>query len=240
VPLRSSWSKGRSATYAYYLCQTKTCEAYGKSIARDKAEADIGDLIKTLEPTPQLIALAKALFRHAWDQRMAQAQESIRSGQRQIKAVEKQIEALLARIMESNNITVIEAYEDKITKLQRSKIILDEQLANQAAPQGSYAEKLEPVLTFLANPWKLWETGNVALRRTVLKLAFADRIQYDRNEGARTSKISLPFKVLERFADPKVCNGAGGETRSHVCSHLFRFTYPLFLCQKNINWFATI
>lgn len=27
VPLRSSWSKGRSSTYAYYLCQTKTCDS---------------------------------------------------------------------------------------------------------------------------------------------------------------------------------------------------------------------
>ncbi|GAA6176720.1 hypothetical protein NBRC116593_26390 [Sulfitobacter pacificus] len=223
VPLRSSWSKGRSATYAYYLCQTKTCEAYGKSIARDKAEADIGDLIKTLEPTPQLITLAKAMFRHAWDQRVAQAQEAIHSGQRQIKVVEKQIEALLARIMESSNITVIEAYEDKITELQRSKIILGDQLANQATPQGTYAEKLEPVLTFLANPWKLWETGHVALRRTVLKLAFADRIQYDRNQGARTAEITLPFKVLEEFTDQKVCSGAGGGTRTHTGTRPNRF-----------------
>lgn len=46
--------------------------------------------------------------------------------------------------MESNNITVIEAYEDKITELQRSKIILGEQLANQGTPQGAYAEKPEP------------------------------------------------------------------------------------------------
>ncbi|MBY5361933.1 zinc ribbon domain-containing protein [Rhizobium leguminosarum] len=32
VPLRSSWGKGRDKSYAYYLCQTKTCESYGKSI----------------------------------------------------------------------------------------------------------------------------------------------------------------------------------------------------------------
>ena len=147
---------------------------------------------------------------------MAQAQEAIQSGQRQIKAAEKQVEALLARIMESNNITVVEAYEDKIAELQRSKIILGEQLAKQAAPQGTYAKKLEPVLTFLANPWKLWKTGHVALGRTVLKLAFPNRIQYDRNQGARTAEIALPFKVLESITDPRVCSGAGGGTRTHT------------------------
>ena len=36
VPLRSSLTKGRSNYYPYYLCQTKTCVSYGKSIPRDK------------------------------------------------------------------------------------------------------------------------------------------------------------------------------------------------------------
>tara|TARA_R110002124_G_scaffold21617_11_gene82758 strand:- start:8444 stop:8557 length:114 start_codon:yes stop_codon:yes gene_type:complete len=31
----------------------------------------------------------------------------------------------------------------------------------------------------------------------VLKLAFADRISYDRIEGARTANIALIFKALE-------------------------------------------
>lgn len=45
VPFRSSWSKGRGKSYAYYLCQTKTCESYGKSIPREKLEDDIGTLV---------------------------------------------------------------------------------------------------------------------------------------------------------------------------------------------------
>ncbi len=59
----------------------------------------------------------------------------------------------------------------------KKQVIPGEQLAHQAVPKGSYEEKLEPALTFLASPWKLWETGHTALRRTVLKLAFAGRIQ---------------------------------------------------------------
>lgn len=214
VPLRSSWAKGRSQSYAYYLCQTKKCESYGKSIKRDKLEGEIGAMIKTLQPTQVLITLAKAMFKHAWNQRSDQAQEILESNQRQIKAVEKQVETLLERIMESSNVTVIRAYEGKIAELEHSKIILAEQLAKQAEPKGSFEGKLEPVLTFLSNPWKLWETGNIALRRTVLKLAFADRIQYDRNQGPRTPEIALPFKVLDMFADHKVCFGAGEGTRT--------------------------
>ncbi len=46
-------------------------------------------------------------------------------------------------------------------------------------------------------------------QRTVLRLAFAEQITYARNEGLRTPKTTLPFKVLEGFL-PKEDNG--GET----------------------------
>ncbi len=150
VPYRSSWARGRTKHYAYYLCQTKSCDSYGKSIARDKVEGDVGEIIKALQPTQQLFALAKAMFRHAWNQRLAQAQDAITSGQRQIK----QIDTLLSRIMDATNTRVIQTYEEKIGALEKTKIIATEQLAKQAKPKGSYAENLEPVLTFLANPWK--------------------------------------------------------------------------------------
>ena len=89
VPLRSSWSKGRGKSYPYYLCHTKTCVSYGKSIPRDKLEGDIGDLIRDLQPTENLFVLAKAMFSVAWEQRSMQAAEIIRSGERQISSVEK-------------------------------------------------------------------------------------------------------------------------------------------------------
>lgn len=62
--------------------------------------------------------------------------------------------------------------------------------------EGTFEEKLEPALQLLASPWKLWESDQITLRRMVLKLAFTDRITYHRNQGARTTKITLLFKVL--------------------------------------------
>ncbi len=124
------------------------------------------------------------------------------------------METLLTRIVESTNATVIGIYEAKIGSLEKSRRILAEQLANQAEPKGSFDEKPKPVLTFLANPWKLWETGHTTLRRIVLKLAFAERIQYDRKEGARTPQISLPFKALGGITDSNVCFGAVEKTRT--------------------------
>ena len=145
VPLRSFITKGNGGDYPYYLCQTKRCDAYGKSIARDKIEGEVGALIKDLQPTQGLVILATAMFRHAWDQRRNHAKQIILSGKRQIKDIEKQTEALLARIMQSTNTVIIGNYEHKISELEHEKRLLAEKLQNQAEPKGTFEEKLEPL-----------------------------------------------------------------------------------------------
>ncbi len=51
-------------------------------------------------------------------------------------------------------------------------------------------------MAFLASPWKIWASEAFEDKRAVLKLTFADRLAYVRNEGFRTAKTTLPFKVL--------------------------------------------
>ena len=41
------------------------------------------------------------------------------------------------------------------------------------------------------------------LKRTVLKLAFAQPLRYNRNEGYRTAEITYPFKMLADFLQQK-------------------------------------
>ena len=49
TPFTACWSKGRSIAYPYYLCQSKGCASYGKSVARDKLENQVGEMIKKCE-----------------------------------------------------------------------------------------------------------------------------------------------------------------------------------------------
>lgn len=195
-PLRSSWSKGLTKRYPYYLCQTKGCEAYGKSIPRDKIEGEVGELIKTLQPTRGLITVASEMFRKAWNARADQAKGIMAAAKREVQRLEREIESILNRIMSASNDTIIRRYEEKVEMLEREKALMLEKAANQRAPQGTFEEKLELALTFLANPWKLWESGNIHARRITLKLAFTSPILYCRNKGARTPDLSLPFNAL--------------------------------------------
>lgn len=197
VPFRSSWTKGKTKRYPYYLCQTKGCDSYGKSMARDIVEKDVGEVIKTIEPTGNLVTLVKLMFRHAWDIRLSQLDSLKASISKHISTADTQIEKLVERLLTTENGTVISRYEDKIDELERTKTRFRAQIAEMnTSNQPSYEEQLEPALHMITNPWKLWASGNITLRRLVLKLAFADRLEYDRKTGARTPHLALPFKAL--------------------------------------------
>lgn len=152
TPLRSSWTKGSTKLYPYYLCQTKGCEAYGKSIARDKLEGEVGEIIKTLEPTQGLIALASAIFRQVWDTRRDQAKALRASGKRELTRLYKEINAVLDRIMAASNTAIISRYEDKVETLERQRAVWTENLGKEVEPKGAFEEKLELTLIFLSSP----------------------------------------------------------------------------------------
>ena len=104
-------------------------------------------------------------------------------------------------------------------------LVLAEQLANQANPKGTCEEKLEPALTFLANPWKLWETAHVVLRGTVLLLAFADRLTDDRHQGARACRVeSNSHHRPNALCAANAASACGVNTR--ILSNATRFRTP--------------
>ncbi len=199
APLRSCWSKGKFKKYPYYLCHTKTCDSYGKSIPKAKVEGDFEKIVKSLCPSENVFNMAKAMFENALKQRLAQATHSRKTLRADMLRIEKQIEAFAERIIESASDAAINAYERKIDKLENERLLAEEKLAKGPQLKATKPELIELSLRFLANPWKLWASGNIALQKTVLRLAFSERLSYHRKDGYRTPKTTLPFKVLEDF-----------------------------------------
>jgi hypothetical protein len=84
-----------------------------------------------------------------------------------IAQIEKGIEVLLDRIVESGNASVIAAYEKRITKLEREKALAEEMLATNGKPRLTLEESFEHALQFLSSPWNIWVNSGVAGRKTV-------------------------------------------------------------------------
>ena len=110
--------------------------------------------------------------------------------------MQKQIDSLLDRIVEATSPSVIAAYEKRIESLEQNKLLLAEKASQTHKPQRCFSEMFERAMQFLSNPYKIWENGDLPHKIMVLRMAFSKRLAYHRNEGFRTVKTTLPFKVL--------------------------------------------
>lgn len=106
--LTACWSTSKTGKkHPYYLCKTKGCESYRKSIRRDTLEGDFEALLKTLEPSRNLFQLARAIFKDVWDMRLAQVQSTGKDLRQKAAQIEKQIDALVERTVEASSTSVI-------------------------------------------------------------------------------------------------------------------------------------
>jgi hypothetical protein len=124
-PLTACWSKSKTgAKHAYYYCFAKGCERKGKSIRRDRLEGAFVALLERLTPTERLFDLTRAMFRDAWDRRNGQALERVQVLEREAAKLNKQVAALLDRIVDASSPSVVAAYEKRIAELERAKLLL--------------------------------------------------------------------------------------------------------------------
>lgn len=199
--LTASWSRSRTgARHGYYRCYTKGCPTGRPSIRKADIETAIGEVIKSITPPADILALAKAMFKDAWSQRAAQIKEAASTLKRQSADTERQIASLLDKLVDASSPRVIKAYEERIEKLEHEKLAIAEKLENLGKPQRPFSELFEPAWAFLSNPYKYWEKGDITMRRMALRLAFEERIAYCREKGVRTAKTALPFKALEAIS----------------------------------------
>lgn len=159
-PLTACWSTSKTGKkFPYYLCHHVKCPSARKSIPRAKLEGEFETLLRGLTPSRTLFDLARDMFRKAWDMRLAQAQTTRVALEREAIALDRQIEQLVDRIVDSQSPTAISAYEARIAKLEREKLVLSERLPSGPGPKRSFDEMSN-------SPWSSSPTlGNSGLRR---------------------------------------------------------------------------
>ncbi len=196
-PMTACYSSGRNGKYPYYLCSTKGCEDYRKSIRKETMEKEFEALLMQLRPSQNLFYMASEMFKDLWEDQGRFAQKEGVSMKVEVRTIERKVDQFLDRIIGSHNSTAITRYEDEITKLEEQKITLNEKIKNCGRPLKSFDESFRTAMNFLASPCFLWSSDRLEDKRTVLRLVFAEKLPYQRNEGFRTAQTSLPFRVLE-------------------------------------------
>lgn len=195
-PLTACWSKGSHGRYPYYLCPKKGCVSYGKSIRREALEGAFEEVLKDLQPTPQLFAVATDMFRDLWDDLRKSGRERKLTLEEQQAALDRKIAQITDRIVDAGSDALISAYEKRLSDLEKDRLLIAERISSCGREMRDFDETLRTALTFLGNPHKIWRSEHFEDKRAVLKLTFADRLIYCRLGGLRTPNLSLPFKVL--------------------------------------------
>ena len=70
-PLTACWSTSKTGKkHPYYLCPTKGCTSYRKSIRREELEGDFETMLESLQPSEGVFGMVRAMFKDAWEQRL--------------------------------------------------------------------------------------------------------------------------------------------------------------------------
>ncbi len=198
-PMTACWSKGRTARYPYYYSFTKGCDEFRKSIRKEQVEAEFEELLLELKPSQELFFTAMDRFRDLWNDRQSQNKDDALLLKNELSKIDARVEQFLDRIVETENLSVISAYEERIEKLEGQKIILQEKIQNCGRPLADFDETFRTAMEFLSNPHRLWTSDNLEDKRLVYRLVFSEKLPYQRNEGFRTARTALPVTVLQQI-----------------------------------------
>ena len=191
------FSTGRSKRYPYYLCHTKNCASYGRSIRKEVLEGQFEELLRSLRPTPELFELAQEMFRDLWNARMSSETSNVKHLQAEVVRVERQIEQIVDRIIASDMATMVTAFENRVRGLELEKALLAEKIAQCGRPIADFDATHRTAMQFLENPYRIWLSERLCDKRNTVKLAFAEPIPYDRKHGFRTATAAVPFRIFK-------------------------------------------
>ena len=175
---------------------TKDCPDYRKSIKRADMEGNLEKILKELTPSEELFQVAYLMFKDIWDDRRHGHITLKQDLEKEFRSIESKVDQFLEQIVETNMPQIRSAYEQKISNLEREKLVIQEKMAKCGTILPEFDQTFRTALTMPSNPYKYWALGGIEEKINVLRLCFADNLIYDRNAGFRTAKTTLPFKHL--------------------------------------------
>ncbi|MED5550645.1 MAG: recombinase family protein [Pseudomonadota bacterium] len=201
VPLKGSWSRSRNGVrHAYYGCQTKGCEAYGKSTRKAVLEGEFEKLLEAVKPNAVLLRTATRMFKAVWDIQHNDVAARAESTRRELKKIDGEIETFVSRIAGASSPNLIPIYEKELVALNEKRLAEAEKLAELSGKKSGtkldFNEAYRTTMRFIANPLNLWRSPRVECRQAAIKYTFVTHPQWCRNSGYRTTQLSLPFKAL--------------------------------------------
>ncbi|MGE0108770.1 MAG: recombinase family protein [Bdellovibrionales bacterium] len=197
--LTACWSQGRKLKYPYYHCFNPDCPEYKKSIRKEKMETQFEELLEDIQPSEDMFQLVVSMLRNTWEQGEENTDQEASAIKGELSQIEKQINQFLDRIVSVDSPSVVKAYENRLKDLEFQKAKLSMRLADFEKPQKGFNQTFRTALELLRNPRKIWSSGEIEVRKMLLKLVFTHPLEYRQKSGFRTPLTSCPFRLFLGF-----------------------------------------
>lgn len=196
-PLTGSSPRGNGGRYAYYHCQNKNCQAYGKSISKQNLEKEFMDYLAFITPKEEFLSLFKETVLDLWQERG------------KLFAVEaKRCESRLAGLEEKKK-HIYEMREDgtytKEEFIERKQAIENEITSAKISASEAKIDlfdiegALAYATNFISNLGRQWFDLPPNLKQQFQKLVFPEGIPYQKDFGFGTAQLGLIFKLNQHF-----------------------------------------
>lgn len=198
-PLTGASSRGRTKMYPYYVCHTKGCKYYGKSIKPEVMEHRFHHLLAEQKLKDDVDPLVKLTFDRVYKEEVitAKTQEAIVTSHR--SSLEEHARKLTEAIFGAKNPAVKKVYEAQLEKIATE---LENPDLNEAEMDFSvpYRTALEKSTALLKSPLKYWVSLDVREQHRLFFFIFEEKLHYDLENGYRTTEIPSAATLFETFA----------------------------------------
>ncbi|MCK5555172.1 MAG: hypothetical protein KAI76_02955, partial [Alphaproteobacteria bacterium] len=185
---------------------------------------------------PELFFIAADIFQDLWEERCGSIKQEGGSIKIEMAKIERKTEQFLNRIVEADSTPLITAYENQVRTLEEQRIALSEKVSNCGRPLQSFDQTFRTAMNFLGNPQKLWASERMEDKKAVLRLVFADKLPYCKDEGFRTAQTTLPITLLGQLGGDS-SGMVEGESSKLPFTHKFycSLTFAILLVLKGFK-----
>ncbi len=197
--LTGSWSKGRSARFAYYHCRP-ACRAI--NVSKTRLEGLFVEELERLQPTPAYMRLIKESVLRAWHDQKAAIRQAASDNERRVKAIQQRLDRLDEAFIFAKSID-LDTYERQRDKLREELTLA--QIDRHATELDEL--DVEGILAFaervLPRAADLWVQASLDQRQRLQQLFFPEGVTFDGKQFVRTAPSGRAFSYLTEIQPAK-------------------------------------
>ena len=198
---KSSLTAGLSKkVFAYYVCHTKTCERYGKSIRRKDIEDQFLELLQKNTLKSEIGVLVDVVFERVWKQEINIIKAEEADSMSQVQELEKKAEQLTEAVLNAQSPQLKRIYENQLKNVAIKIEEKDIQPVTQTDLSIPYRTALSKATELLKNPHRIWQSLDVVEQHRLFYFIFEEKLSYNQKTGYRTNETPHAIRLFKEFA----------------------------------------